>query len=275
MTAPSHGTPARYGRGCHCPACTNAVRLAEGRRRLLRESGRWEPFTDPRPAREHVAALLAAGLTRGNIAQAAGIPLPTLDHLRRGDYRTVRAQISRAILAIDPARARPDRYLVDATGTRRRVQALYWRGFTTAAMNAQTGIEASYLRALARGVPLVTRDTRAVVAALYRRWHDQDPCPHGVDGAAAARARAFARRRGFAPPGAWTDIDDPAEAPDLGERTRRPLAVAEDVEFIRRTTGVCDRDVIAARLGVARDTLDRNLERAKHLRVRDREPVAA
>lgn len=265
-THAAHGSTRAYRLGCHCPDCTNAVRKDEGRRALLKATGRWQPFTDPTPARDHIAALLAAGLRREDIARAADTTCPTLDHIRRGDYGKIRTEIAHRILAVDPTRTSPDRYLLDATGTRRRLQALYWRGYSTEAILRLTGLaSAKNVRDITRGASAhVERETRDAVADAYRRLADTDPAEHGVTSDAVHRARAYALRRGFAPAAAWDDdtIDDPAASPDLGAKTKRRDALAEDAEWIARTTGA-GPDQIAERLGVTRNYLDKIHERVK------------
>ncbi len=260
-----HGTTARYESGCHCPTCTEAARKAQARRELLKATGRWQPFTNPDPVRAHLQALAAAGLTRNDIARATHTPIDTLDHIRRGHYTQVRTETARRILAVNPNHATTNRFVIDATGTRRRLQALYWRGYSTEALCRATGIPDRNLRAITRGSAThITRETRDAATAAYRRLADTDPAEIGVPADAAERALAFARRRGWAPAAAWDDdtIDDPNATPDLGAQTRRRDAIAEDAAFIAKTTGA-DRDLIAARLGITRTYLDRSLERAK------------
>lgn len=271
MTArmPEHGSTARYRRNCLCGPCTNAIRIAEGRRNLLIASGRWPPFTDPAPVRAHIQALLDTGMTWRNLSEAAGAHKNTLARIHRGHYVKVRTEIAAAILAIPVDRAAPARYLVDATGTRRRLQALYRREFTTAVLCAQLHTDPAHVLLLARGTRLVTRDTRARVATAFKALHAQDPAVFGVSAAERRRVRAFADHNGFAPAGAWNDIDDPDEAPDLGESSPRLLAVVEDAEFIRATVGATDEQ-IADRLQVPKSTLQTMLARARR-----RERVAA
>lgn len=260
---PDHGTLARYETPCRCLPCTDASRKANQRRRLLKATGRWQPYTDPAPVRAHLAALRDAGLTLVEIVHATATPAQTLDHIRRGDYTRVRTETARRILAVDPARIDAERYLTDATGTRRRLQALYWRGHPTAAICAATGLNERTVRAITRGAAIrVARTTRDAVHDAYRRLADQDPARRGTPDDAVRRARAFARRGGFAPAAAWDDdtIDDPRAVPDLGAETSRREALAEDAAWIAATE-VRDPNLIAARLGISRDYLDQVRER--------------
>jgi hypothetical protein len=126
---------------------------------------------------------------------------------------------------------------VDATGTRRRVQAL--------------------ARRLAGGQ--VPPDFADRVRRLYDQLWNVTPV-----GLAADRARAAARRFGWVSPLAWDDheIDVPAATPDLGERTgTRAQALTEDSDWLLRFG--YPFDVAAERLGITPASLKRARERAR------------
>lgn len=103
---------------------------------------------------------------------------------------------------------------IPALGTQRRIRALQAIGWRISDIADALGLANS------RGVcqplwQLLTRDvvrrtTAERVAALYDQW-----CM--TPGPAAARNAAMARRRGWAPPLAWDDIDDPMEIPHTTE----------------------------------------------------------
>ena len=83
----------------------------------------------------------------------------------------------------------------------------------------------------------VRRSTAERIAALYDRW-----CM--TPGPAATRNRAMAVRRGWAPPLAWNNIDDPDEQP-RGVRAERPRK--DDVDPI-----VVERSLAGDRLPTTR-----------------------
>jgi hypothetical protein len=93
--------------------------------------------------------------------------------------------------------------LVDATGTRRRLQALAAIGWPPRALAERLGIQPDNILRRHR----VRVGTARLVAAVY----DQLSMTPGPD----TRSAAAARRRGWAPPLAWDDdsIDDPAARP--------------------------------------------------------------
>lgn len=96
---------------------------------------------------------------------------------------------------------------VDATGTRRRIQALACLGHTPAALARSMGrAPASVQRTMKRD--RVTNATADEIRTLYDRWSNKPPAE---DSPAAIRCRKWAAKKGFAPPMAWDDdsIDDP------------------------------------------------------------------
>lgn len=106
---------------------------------------------------------------------------------------------------------------IDATGTRRRLQALVCLGYNWKLLGQHVGASENMIKRWAeRDAPgaYVFRDTADKVGAVYERLSMKLP-PLGTtaDRIAAAKARNRARRAGWAPPLAWDDVDDPDEKP--------------------------------------------------------------
>jgi len=271
----AHGTRGSYDRGCRCPQCRRAVAAYNDRRDRLIAYGRWAPYVDAEPVRAHLRMLAACGLGRRRVAQLSGVPDSTLCGLLYGAHgtpsRRTRTEIAQRILAVRPRLADVhDRVLVDGTGTRRRLRALYALGFTSPALAARLGTTNTQMisRITARDGAAVYAATARAVIALYDRLWDQDPAAHGVPAGVARRAARDAARRGWVVPMAWDDdtIDDPAAQPDPGTKSTRQTALAEDAEFVA-ATGVTDPVLIARRLGVSRDYLEKALERERRAQV--------
>lgn len=131
------------------------------------------------------------------------------DHIRS---RTTPCAPCRRAHADKRADYRRRRYLnhaplsVDATGTRRRIQALAAIGWSLAEQSRRLGMERSAAHAMTTRA-WVTVETAAKVAALY----DELAMTPGT----STRARCDARRRGWPVPLAWDeeDLDDPAATP--------------------------------------------------------------
>jgi hypothetical protein len=106
--------------------------------------------------------------------------------------------------------------LSDGLGTRRRVEALMalgWSGQQIAddAGMAQCGVWAIFRRTRC------TATVSARIAATYDRLSMRLPTTDTKgQRISVSRTRAHAARRGFAPPLAWNNIDDPTETPATG-----------------------------------------------------------
>lgn len=160
---------------------------------------------------------------------------------------------------------RKHRYLhgprrVDALGTVRRLRALAALGHTFATIASVAGLDRWALTALARdGRAVVNIDTARGVANAYDTLSGTPAAPSRY----ATLARNAAQRRGWAPPAAWLDIDDPADTPDTGWRPtarRTPDEVVEEYAHLR-SYGLAD-ETIAERLGMQVDSLHTALRRA-------------
>jgi transcriptional regulator with XRE-family HTH domain len=274
-----HGTRARYvmgegpGKtaGCRCDSCTAANRAYASQRERQQVYGRWQPRVDAGPAREHLHGLSAAGIGWKRVAELSGVSTGAVSKLLFGGpgdrppARRIRPETEQKLLAVplaEPSRAAAA--VVDATATRRRLQALVACGYSQAALGARLGIQRSNFSQAEAGQ--VTAATERAVSCLYDELWNVPP-DEGTHRAriSASRARNYARARGWVPPLAWDDdaIADPDAAPAAGwQRSARvPLAErAEDAAEVIAWEG--SRDLAACRLGVSRYALDKVLERA-------------
>lgn len=144
---------------------------------------------------------------------------------------------------------------VDATGTRRRLQALVALGWPQGAIANCMGISRQNLNLLLYSShATVQQRTHERALAAYRALSMQ-PGP-------GKHARTVAEKNGWAPPLAWDDdtIDDPAARP-VGVRTGSPGTPVEDVcELYQQGVPV---PVIAHRFGIKPDSVYVALARGK------------
>jgi hypothetical protein len=153
---------------------------------------------------------------------------------------------------------------VDATGTRRRVQALAWCGWSLARLSARLGGDESLARKILRRRQVTAATARAVRELYDELWDQAPPEDDPWDARAAVRARNYARTRGFAPPQAWDDdeIDDPAASPAEGwERQGKRRYGSLTEEAVELNAQGEHPEMIAARLGSSVTTVQRTLER--------------
>jgi hypothetical protein len=223
-----HGTRVSYVKDrCRCPHCTAANTAASRTAHRERIYGRWHPYLDAAPVREHIAALRTAGIGVERIAALAGISVSHVRELAKPardispGTRHVRPSTATRILNIeihDASRAPHSR--IDATGTRRRLQALAAIGWTTDLLAAHLGRRPNSLRRSMTSGSVTAGTARAVTSLYEQLWNTRPPRATAEQRAATDAAQAHAARQGWLAPLAWDDIDTDPTPP---APTPRPL----------------------------------------------------
>lgn len=215
--------------------------------------------TDRALLHAHLRSLITPVVGCGTIANLTGVSQRTLQEVlspRPGrPTRRFSTSTAQKILAV------ADIPMTDATGTRRRIKALHHDGYDTARIGARIPADAETVRRWLRFTAIPTLYADAV-ADLYAQWGGIPAETNGSSPADADAARALARRRRWHPAVCWAgeNIDDPAAVPTSARRTWRSEDLVADAEEIRRTTGI-GWSLVAERLGVHRNTLDKARER--------------
>jgi len=251
----NHGTTTAYkNHGCRCDIC-RAAKYKEAKFSRLQRLRGVEHLVDAAPLRDHVAALVAAGMSFRAIALSAG-----WSH-RNGLAATIkRTRVKPRTLARVLA-VRLD--CVDATGSRRRLQALAVNGWTMDYFARQLGHRTCTVRALANGQTSTVRvNTKDAIRDLYETLWDQ-PGP-------SKRTAAIAKGKGWLPALAWDDdlIDRPEYQPE--DVRRRGVSgggsgiTLEDIEEAREQ-GYESAQEIGWRLGVSRDAVQQILSRSHRI----------
>lgn len=267
-----HGTRAKYVRDrCRCDACrtANTRRLAEWRRRKAEESHGARPpsLVDAGPARRHVRALMDAGVGWKRVAELSGVAPSVVSKLIYGaPFRgappsaRIRPVTEHRLLAVKADVA--DGALVDATGSRRRLQALMAVGWSGSRLGRELGLDPTNFHAMIHRARVEAATARAVRHLYDRLWDRAPKAGSRWEAGAITRAKAAARRLGWAPPVAWDDdtIDDPAARPDVGERGSSRLDLAE-VEHL--AAGGCSLEETARRMGVTVSAIEQARGRAR------------
>ena len=218
-----HGNAKYHLENCRCPICSQAARDYDNNRRRAIAYGRWQPFVDAEPVRQHVRALGEFGIGWMRAAKLAGVSTGGVSKLLYGDRlrglapsRRVRPGTALKLLAVEPTLDNlGDRTAVDGTGTRRRLQALVYAGWSQSELARRMQMNrANFARTIVGG--LVEVATLKTTRRLYDELWRVDPVKAGVPQWRAAAARQIAASRGWAPIGAWDDdrIDDPDAFPD-------------------------------------------------------------
>lgn len=153
--------------------------------------------------------------------------------------------------------------LMDATGSRRRLQALCRMGWTQRQIGAQPELAVSSERIsqFTRGRHThMTPETVKAIAAVYRRLCRTIPTgPH------ADYSRASAEQKEWPGPGSWDDatIDDPSASPNLLKGRYIIGQYLDEAAIIRRMAGemvpltTAERIEVVARLRAAQWTYSR------------------
>lgn len=201
---------------CWCGTCKTCYAREWARRRYrLKAYGQWQPeerWADIAPVRQHLLDLQAAGVGADAIAKHAQVGRQTVQKIRNGTQGRVSRPVADRLLAVTSKHA--DKLPVWPVA--RRLQALNALGYTARRMATDLGFTEEVLSDLLGGKrTYVLRPTTNKVAAYYEARH---MTPGGNTFSVNS-----ARRRGYLPPLAWDDIDDPNEQPRLG-RVRRSTA---------------------------------------------------
>lgn len=226
-----HGTRTAYVVDkCRCVDCTEASRQVQAQRNRLQAYGRYDSGrVDAQPVREHITALMEYGLGLKRVAALAGVSNATLGKVLYGDKSRnmpprarVEKHVADGVLAIKPNVAVLGKTVsVDATGTRRRIQALVAIGWSQARIGECLGVAPGNFNRTIRS-ERVHADTARKVKALYEQlWNQPQTGTDQRSRISAARARNHANAHGWLPPLAWDDetIDDPATGPSVFEET--------------------------------------------------------
>ncbi|MET7429579.1 hypothetical protein ABZT16_11355 [Streptomyces flaveolus] len=210
---PAHGSYARangspgYRPPCPCDVCRATLLAAKKKYRVRRESGR-PGLIDAAPARARLQQLVQT-MSHVQIKTATGCDDCNLRQILDGTRTQIRRDTLNRILAVKPEPPAPGKYL-DATGTRRRIQALRAIGYSARALAEASTAGECVIERICNGQPTV----RGVVAAKIQTVYSKLAGTPAPAGRSATRAKSYAIANGWAPPGAWDNIDDPAELPD-------------------------------------------------------------
>ena len=154
-------------------------------------------------------------MTGGTVTSATLINLRDMRYPRIG--RATAASVMALPITVAPNEQVADESLIPTLGAQRRVQALMRLGWNHAALQNECGFNTTHF----------VRGTYA--QTLARRWRVVDDVYRRLlmtIGPSTTTARR-AERAGFAPPLAWTDVDDPDEKPAGWQY--RPAARADNL----------------------------------------------
>jgi len=244
-----HGQRAAYVKDrCRCNPCT-AANTAAGRTAARgRALGRPGPLVDAGDVRAHLGQLRRAHVGYAQIARLSGT---SATHIReiagtvvrsgnRPPIRRIRTDLAVRLLAIEPTPAnRAPHCHVDATGARRRLQALVAIGWPPDTLAHRLGRTPADLRRTLTCTTAVTERSARHVRDLYDRlWDTQPPRATPAQRHAAESARAHAASHRWAPPLAWDDIEtDRRPRPDPATPSAQAKPHLDEIAVERAVAG--------------------------------------
>ncbi|MFQ6212464.1 hypothetical protein ACLMMQ_29920, partial [Bacillus mobilis] len=119
----------------------------ERHRRRQIAYGRWNRWVDPTPVREHILALRRRGVGRDTLARNAGVTEHTIRRIVGGKTTKVHVTCAEKLLAVTD----PQMPYVDATGSRRRLQALGTLGWDQSTLATRIGWSVGNLNLIVSG----------------------------------------------------------------------------------------------------------------------------
>lgn len=239
---------------CARPKCPNAAQPGRDRG-MCTKHYRVSPLRGYVPVdqtRDRLALLRSRGVTVDMIV-ASGISTWCL-RLIETNSRVQRSTEAKMLAIPVPTELIPTGAYINGAGTRRRLQALVAIGWTQRLIGQELGVVQSRVKALTHQDGVTAR-----VAFEVRDVFDRLAMTVGPSNPTRVRAAA----KGWLPPLAWDDIDDPNEVPDLG--TDRRASFIERYEECRDHIGLADRQ-IAERLGIQLNSLQVAISREKRMR---------
>ena len=247
-----HGTASCVRYGCTREECR------EARRRNDRAAWREGPSRAPSDeAYAYAVELTRANLSPNDIAERSGVSQSQVRKLLRGDLPTMMRVNLDAILGVPmPHEGNPGFRggWTDATRARRRLQALAVQGFSTPFLSRESGMARLTINLIRTGAQQrIQLSTMREIVFLHDKFWDVDPLDIGLKLAAVSRTMKHAKREGWLPTEAWSDIDDPDCKPLLN--TPKYIRIAEDYRELTQEQGY-DRKGAAKRLGVTVDGLN-------------------
>lgn len=270
--APHHNNTTCYIRyKCRRPECVARYNRINQERLQQHAQGTYSRLVDAGPVREHAKTLVAAGASIRGISAAAGVGEkvvrdllpPTNGGRHRGIKHRILADNERKILAVRVEDVVPPS--VDATGTVRRVQALIATGWPMTRLAEQLGLSEQYVwellfRSRKQDELQVLGSTAQRIEEAYEVLRHTKPTACGVKRRYVTQARNLAKRKRWPTPDYWDQYPDAIEDRHFTPEYRKLRAqiIAEEAAWLMITGGL-DRDQAAARLGIARFTIDRAL----------------
>lgn len=179
-------------------------------------------------------------------------------HRKMGDPVCARCQRAIRIYNATILSRFTDTGLVSSLGARRRVQALACIGWSAPMLAREGGWKSYHGVTDVFLIEAINRQTAQRISELFDRLC-MTPAPDGIG---SAKARAKAKRLGWAPPLAWDDIDNDAAPAHMGP-SRKTWASADLISEADHLLSLGESiEQTARKLGVKPDAIEQARSRA-------------
>ncbi|MCX4450634.1 hypothetical protein [Streptomyces sp. NBC_01789] len=248
---------------CRRPECVERYTQQNRARRLAHANGTWDKLIDAEPVRQHLLALHAAGISIYRVASLTGMDYKGVRIYTQHGYknseprrRRITPEVAARILAIKAEDVGPSK--VDATGSRRRVQALAAIGWPGETVAVRAGLHPRHISTLLQQ-PTILASTAQGIADAYDDLRYRSARRNRVSKRVATRTRNRAAAKRWPPPKYWDEsgaIDDPHFTPEY--KLTQAEILAEEARWLMDIGGLT-RTQAAERLGKDRSYIDRVL----------------
>jgi hypothetical protein len=248
---------------CRRPDCVDRYTQQNRARRLAHANGTWDKLIDAEPVRQHLLTLHAAGITIHRVATLTGMEYANVRIYTQHGYknseprrRRITPEVAARILALDINEITPAK--IDATGLKRRIQALAVIGWPTEHVASRAGLSPRNISTLIQQ-PTVLAATAQAITTAYDELRHRSARRNGVSKNVATRTRNRAATKRWPPPKYWDEtgaIDDPHFTPEY--KVTQAEILAEDARWLISVGGL-NRNQVAERLNKDRSYIDRVL----------------
>ncbi len=159
----THGTPARYMRGCRCDDCRAAMSGYQRERAEARKEGDYRGVVPADVARAPLEQCKAAGVSMNLLSRLVNVDSFYLHGVRTGNKKNIRADFEAKILSCTPEFAAGERK-VRTKPVRLYIEALEQRGFSLPQIAKTSGVDETKLGEIKTHSYIETRIERAVLA---------------------------------------------------------------------------------------------------------------
>lgn len=209
-------------------------------------------------AKAYAETLVRAGMSAMDIANRSGVDERTVQSVLSGKCPVIMRITEECILGVPIP---PDDYMpvvdgkTDASGARRRLQAMAVHGFPLSFASLHVGSKESSLNVVRSGVRTRILISRMVlIRHMHEEFCDLNPLKLGIGQRQSSLAQTVARRGGWLPTEAWDDIDDPNCKPRT-KPTPKYIRTAEDYQELTEKFGL-NRRQAADRLDMSVDAVN-------------------